>query len=67
MKDFETSLAQVGVSGKMGLKMEVHTSWNSTFWMLRSSKVVKCAFSHLKGIDKNHKCCPMEKDWKNYE
>lgn len=44
MKDFKTSLAQVGVSGKMGLNIDVQIRWNSTYLMLRFGKRGKMCF-----------------------
>lgn len=67
MKDFETFLAQVGISDKMSLKMDIKTHWNSTYLMLSSAKELKCALSNLRGIDENYKWCLTKEDWKNYE
>ena len=47
----------------MGLCLEVVTRWNSTFLMLESSLLYRCAYSSLEFEDKSYTNCPTNEEW----
>uniref|UniRef100_A0A0R0IF82 hAT-like transposase RNase-H fold domain-containing protein n=1 Tax=Glycine max TaxID=3847 RepID=A0A0R0IF82_SOYBN len=64
MKVFKACVAKVdGIHTKMGLRLDVITRWNSTFLMLKSGLVYRCAFCSLSFDDRSYSSCPTNIEW----
>ena len=64
MKVFKACVAKVGgIHTKMGLSLDVITRWNSTFMMLESALVYRCAFCSLEFDDRSYSCCLINEEW----
>lgn len=53
--EFETLLEQLGFASINELVLNVYTSWNLTYHMLRAAREVRPAFKHYEKIDSNYK------------
>lgn len=67
MRKFEQCVKQVGISTKLGLRLDVATRWNSTYLMLESALQYEKAFSSLQLIDRNYCVCPTFDHWRREE
>ncbi|KAH7688641.1 Tam3-transposase (Ac family) protein [Dioscorea alata] len=68
MKKFGECVATVGnIDTSIGLRLNVSTSWNSTYLMLDSVIKYKRAFAYLQLNDRNYKYCPSNEEWKRGE
>ncbi|KAM3382957.1 zinc finger BED domain-containing protein DAYSLEEPER [Capsicum galapagoense] len=67
MRKFEQCGKQVGISTKLGLRLDVATRWNSTYLMLESALQYEKAFSSLQLIDRNYCVCPTFDHWRREE
>ena len=64
MKVFKACVAKVGgIHTKMGLSLDVITRWNSTFMMLESALVYRCAFCSLEFDDRSYSSCLINEEW----
>jgi hypothetical protein len=52
------AVKQVSSDSHEGLKQDVSTKWNSTYFMLKSAIYYRSAFSYLEMTDSNYKHCP---------
>lgn len=57
MQKFEQCVKQVGISTNLGLRLDVATTWNSTYLMLESALQYEKDFSSLQLIDRNYSIC----------
>ena len=64
MKTFKDCVAKVGgINTKMGLRLDVVTRWNSTFFMLEIALLHQCAFISLEFEDRGYLNCPTNEEW----
>nr|KYP61442.1 Putative AC transposase [Cajanus cajan] len=63
MRSFKACVAKVGgINTKMGLCLDVVTRWNSTFLMLESALLYRCAFTSLAFEDISYLICPTNEE-----
>ncbi|KAL5706065.1 hypothetical protein ACHQM5_024276 [Ranunculus cassubicifolius] len=66
-KAFYDSVRHVSLPCSKGLRQDVATRWDSTFYMLESAVFYKRAFMHLSLTDSNYKDCPTREEWVKVE
>jgi hypothetical protein len=64
---FMHAVNQMSIDGKMGLKQDVATRWNSTYLMLVSVIHYRLAFSYLDMTEPNFDHCPTPLEWEKME
>ncbi|KAF7820822.1 zinc finger BED domain-containing protein RICESLEEPER 2-like [Senna tora] len=68
MINFRECVKQVGnIDTKTGLRMDVPTRWNSTFFTLECAIKYRRAFTRLSLFDRHFKNCPTNEDWERGE
>ncbi|XP_042018987.1 zinc finger BED domain-containing protein RICESLEEPER 2-like [Salvia splendens] len=66
-QNFLECVSKVGLDRKRGLRQDVTTRWNSTFFMLDNALYYKKAFMHFQLCDSNYKSCPSLEEWVKIE
>jgi hypothetical protein len=63
MMKFEECVDDAGLSVSCGLRLDVSTRWNSTYFMLESAIQYRKAFEYFQLEDRNYKHCPSDEEW----
>jgi len=67
MVKFNDCVSDAGLSVSTGLRLDVSTRWNNTYFMLESALQYRKAFEFFKVADRNFKHCPSDDEWERAE